>query len=207
MLTLFHGSDKIIERPYYGAREWSVDENRDGFLNCYELDLYNLRVLRLCEGYSILHWLAILLENRKFQITSKLAREARRYLLKHFSVPYKDSDILIGYRADDSYFAFANDFLNGTISLRQLEEAMYLGKLGEQVVLKSEESYRHISFLKYEPVDAAVWYPRRKERDQRARQRYFDQDRDGWQRGELYMPKILDEEIGPNDTRIQRIIY
>ena len=57
MLTLFHGSDKIIERPYYGgsrdnndygngfycsessdlAREWSVDENRDGFLNCYEL--------------------------------------------------------------------------------------------------------------------------------------------------------------------------
>ena len=173
MITLFHGSDKIIERPYYGgsrdnndygngfycsessdlAREWSVDENRDGFLNCYELDTDSLRVLRLCGGrYSILHWLAILLENRKFQITSKLAREAKRYLLEQFSVPYKDSDILIGYRADDSYFAFANDFLNGTISLRQLEEAMYLGKLGEQVVLKSEESYRHIRFLDYEPV-------------------------------------------------------
>ena len=122
MLTLFHGSDKIIERPYYGgsrdnndygngfycsessdlAREWSVDENRDGFLNCYELDTDSLRVLRLCGGkYSILHWLAILLENRKFQITSKLAREAKRYLLEQFSVPYKDSDILIGYRADD----------------------------------------------------------------------------------------------------------
>ena len=177
MITLFHGSDKIIERPYYGGR------------------------------YSILHWLAILLENRKFQITSKLAREAKRYLLEQFSVPYKDSDILIGYRADDSYFAFANDFLNGTISLRQLEEAMYLGKPGEQVVLKSEESYRHIRFLEYEPVDAAVWYPRRKDRDQSARQRYFQQDRDGWQKGELYMPKILDEEIGPDDTRIQRIIY
>ena len=74
-------------------------------------------------------------------------------------------------------------------------------------MLKSEESYRHIRFLEYEPVDAAVWYPRRKDRDQRARQRYFQQDRDGWQRGELYMPKILDEEIGPDDTRIQRIIY
>ena len=122
MITLFHGSDKIIERPYYGgsrdnndygngfycsessdlAREWSVDENRDGFLNCYELYTDSLRVLRLCGGrYSILHWLAILLENRKFQITSKLAREAKRYLLEQFSVPYKDSDILIGYRADD----------------------------------------------------------------------------------------------------------
>ena len=228
MITLFHGSDKIIEGPHYGgsrdnndygngfycsessdlAREWSVDENRDGFLNCYELYTDSLRVLRLCGGrYSILHWLAILLENRKFQITSKLAREAKRYLLEQFSVPYKDYDILIGYRADDSYFSFANDFLSGTISLRQLEEAMYLGKLGEQVVLKSEESYRHIRFLEYEPVDAAVWYPRRKNRDQNARQRYFQQDRDGWQRGELYMPKILDEEIGPDDTRIQRIIY
>ena len=128
-------------------------------------------------------------------------------LLEQFSVPYKDSDILIGYRANDSYFAFANDFLNGTISLRQFEEAMYLGKLVEQVVLKSEESCRHIRFLEYEPVDAAVWYPRRKNRDQSARQRYFQQDRDGWQKGELYMPKILDEEIRPDDTRIQRIIY
>ena len=24
---------------------------------------------------------------------------------------------------------------------------------------------------------------------------------EGWQRGELYMPRILDEEIGPDDTR------
>ena len=128
-------------------------------------------------------------------------------LLEQFSVPYKDSDILIGYRANDSYFAFANDFLNGTISLRQFEEAMYLGKLVEQVVLKSEESCRHIRFLEYEPVDAAVWYPRRKNRDQSARQRYFQQGRDDWQKGALYMPKILDEEIGPDDTRIQRIIH
>ena len=70
MITLFHGSDKIIERPYYSgsrnhndygngfycsensdlAREWSVDENRDGLLECYELDLDSLRVLLLCGG-------------------------------------------------------------------------------------------------------------------------------------------------------------
>ena len=228
MITLYHGSEKIIERPFFGgskdnndygngfycsesadlAREWSVDKYRDGFFNRYELDENGLSVLRLGGGeYSILHWLAILLENRKFQITSTLAREAKRYLLAEFSVPYKDVDILIGYRADDSYFAFANDFLNGTISLRQLNEAMYLGKLGEQIVLKSEESYRHVRFLEYEPVDAAVWYPRREKRDQSARQQYFRKDRDGWQRGELYMPRILDEEIRSDDTRIQRIVY
>ena len=42
--------------------------------------------------------------------------------------------MIIGYRADDSYFSFANAFLNNTLSLEQLKEAMYLGKLGEQVI-------------------------------------------------------------------------
>ena len=43
----------------------------------------------------------------------------------------------IGYRADDSYFSFASDFINGAISYRQLCNAMCLGKLGQQFVLKS----------------------------------------------------------------------
>ena len=228
MLHLYHGSQMIIQKPFYGgsrdnndygngfyctesedlAREWSVDENRDGFVNHYLLDERGLSVLRLNGGeYTILHWLAILLENRRFQITSKLAREGKRYILSSFRVPYRDADLITGYRADDSYFAFANDFLNGTISLSQLEKAMFLGRLGEQVVLKSEESYHQLRFVEYKPVDADVWYPRRQQRDLDARHRYFSQDREGWQKGELYMPRILDEEIGPDDDRIQRIIY
>ena len=43
--------------------------------------------------------------------------------------------LFIGYRADDSYFSFANAFLNNTISLEQLRKAMYLGKLGKPEVL------------------------------------------------------------------------
>ena len=84
---------------------------------------------------------------------------------------------------------------------------MYLGKLGEQIVLKSEKSYWQIRYLDYEPVDASIWYPKREKRDRSARQRYFRQDREGWQKGQLYMPRILDEEIGPDDARIQRIVY
>ena len=97
-LTVYHGSEKIIASPFFGgskdnndygngfycsenadlAREWSVDENRDGFLNSYELDLSGLQILYLNGGsYSILHWLAILLENRRFQLTASLPREAR----------------------------------------------------------------------------------------------------------------------------------
>lgn len=228
MLTIFHGSEKIIDRPYFGgsknnndygngfyctenadvAREWSVDEDRDGFLNRYELDEDGLRILYLNDGnYSILNWLSILLENRQFQVTSRLAQEARKYLLEKFSIPWKEADLIIGYRADDSYFAFAADFLNGTISLSQLNRAMYLGKLGEQIVLKSKKSYEQIRFIGYDPVDSRIWYTRKTDRDRRARQSYFDRDREGWQKGELYMPMILDEEVGPDDPRIQRIVY
>ena len=41
-----------------------------------------------------------------------------------FKVDYKDYDIIIGYRADDSYFSYAGDFVNGTLSFSDLSEAM-----------------------------------------------------------------------------------
>ena len=49
-------------------------------------------------------------------------------MLDTFLPEYEDKDIIIGYRADDSYFAFANAFLNNTLSLAQLEKAMNLGR-------------------------------------------------------------------------------
>ena len=67
-------------------------------------------------------------------------------MLDTFLPEYEDKDIIIGYRADDSYFAFANAFLNNTLSLAQLEKAMYLGKLGEQIVLKSKKAFHHLTF-------------------------------------------------------------
>ena len=88
----------------------------------------------------------------------------------------------------------------------QLEEAMYLGKIGEQIVLKSEKSYRQIRFLDYEPVDASIWYQKRKTGSVR-KAAIFSSGSGRMAKGALYMPRILDEEIGPDDTRIQRIVY
>ena len=53
-----------------------------------------------------------------------------------FLLDISEYDVIIGYRADDSYFSFAQDFVAGVISLQKLSEAMQLGKLGEQIVLK-----------------------------------------------------------------------
>lgn len=222
-LTIFHGSDKIIEKPYfhgskknndygYGfycteneevAKEWSVDYLRSGFCNRYSLNIKDLAILNLNNGqYSVLDWLAILLENREFEARSPLAKEGKRYILENFNTPYKEADIVIGYRADDSYFSFASDFINGTISLRQLSKAMHLGKLGEQIVLISKKSYNRISFESYENTDWREWYPKKEKRDQNARKEYYDLDKNSYIKGDLYMPMIIDREVKQNDPSL-----
>ena len=97
--------------------------------------------------YNILNWLAILLENRKFNVAEGLPQRARAYLLENFKVDYKKHDIIIGYRANDSYFSYAGDFINGTLSLSDLSEAMRLGKLGEQIVLRSKKAFEALTFI------------------------------------------------------------
>ena len=67
-------------------------------------------------------------------------------------------DVIIGYRADDSYFSFARAFIGNEISLNQLSYAMRLGKLGEQIVLKSPAAFDAIRFISCEGVDNTEYY-------------------------------------------------
>lgn len=223
-MQLYHGSSKIIETPLYGegnpqndyglgfyctenlelAKEWACPRENDGFANHYELDLEKQTVCHLTEApYHILNWLAILLENRVFAVAEGLPAEAKRYVLETFLPDYKCYDILIGYRADDSYFAFANAFLNGTISLAQLGQAMYLGQLGEQVVLRSEKAFEAIHFVGSIPAPGAVYYPKRVARDQKARSEFQREKREGDIRGGVYILDILRQEWKNDDARLR----
>lgn len=221
---LYHGSFKIIEKPLYGygkpyndyglgfycadslemAKEWGVGRNQNGYANCYELDCKGLQILDLnAPEYCILHWLAVLLENREFDVPSGLALEAKEYLLTNFVVDYKNYDAIIGYRADDSYFSFAQDFINGTISYRQLNNAMHLGKLGLQFVLKSKTSFERIRFIGSEIAESNEWYAKKMLRDKTARREYFSVERNRRQRGDIYITQIMDEEMMPDDARLR----
>lgn len=221
---LYHGSSNIIEKPVFGygkkyndyglgfyctdsiemAKEWGVSLNQDGYANCYELDCTGLTILDLNDSkYCILHWLAVLLKNREFDSTSALAAEAKEYLLKNFSVNYEEYDAIIGYRADDSYFSFAQDFVNGTISFRQLNNAMHLGKLGQQFVLKSKNAFDSIKFKGYETAEYDIWYQKKMLRDKTARREYFDVERNKRQRGDIYIMQIMDEEMKADDLRLR----
>ncbi len=221
---LFHGSPSIIEKPQFGygkvyndyglgfyctdslemAKEWGVAQNRNGYANRYELDCEGLKILDLNgPSFNILHWLAVLLENREFDVPSGLALEAKEYILNTFRVDYQSQDAIIGYRADDSYFSFAQDFINGTISYRQLNNAMHLGKPGQQFVLKSKQAFDRMQFLGYEVADHDEWYAKKMLRDRSARREYFSVERNKRQRGDLYITQILDEEMKPDDERLR----
>ena len=67
--------------------------------------------------------------------------------MEKYNIDISEYDLIIGYRADDSYFRFAEDFLNNSISVEKLERAMYLGKLREQIVLKSEKAFEQLDKL------------------------------------------------------------
>ncbi len=221
---LYHGSSSIIEKPLYGygkpyndygigfyctdslemAKEWGVGRDRDGYANCYEIECAGLRILDLnSPEYCILHWLAVLLQNREFDVPSSLALEAKEYLLANFAVDYETYDAIIGYRADDSYFSFAQDFINGTISYRQLNNAMHLGKLGQQFVLKSQTAFDRIRFVGSEVAESDEWYAKKMLRDKTARREYFSVERNRRQRGDLYITQIMDEEMMPDDPRLR----
>lgn len=222
-ITLFHGSTKVVEKPILGvgnpkndyglgfyctenlelAKEWASAERNDGFANSYEMDIEGLDILRLNKTpYHILNWLAILLKNRTFVLSQGLPSEAKAYLLENFLPDYEQFDLIIGYRADDSYFSFANAFLNNTISLEQLRKAMYLGKLGEQVVLKSEKAFSKIVFKESIPVDSSLYYPKRQARDRQAREDYQKEKAATSSVDAVYMIDILREKWTNNDSRL-----
>ena len=182
---LYHGSNKIIEKPQFGvgkvnndyglgfyctkdynlAGEWAVSVDRDGYVNEYSLDVKELQILDInSPDHCILDWLVILLDNRKFDMQSDFGNEAIRYLRDNFGVDYGKYDVIRGYRADDSYFTFAQDFLNNMISLGTLEKALKLGCLGEQTVLKSKKAFNCIDFTRYHKVAASKYYAAKESR-------------------------------------------
>ena len=223
-LIVYHGSDHIIEVPVYNgskrtndygrgfyttenidlAKEWACADNRDGFANYYEANLDGLSVLNLNGSeYSILNWLAILARYRTYWQNGSVAEEAKDYLYQNFFIDPSLYDVIIGYRADDSYFTFAQDFISGAIPLSKLSEAMHLGRLGEQIVFKSRKAFSHIHFTGMEPADAAAWYEKKINRDREARLAYRKAKKTSSIVDELFMIDIMREGIKNGDPRLR----
>ena len=223
IITLFHGSEKVVEVPTFGlgkttndfglgfyctetedlAKEWAVSSLRDGFSNRYTLDTEYMNILNLnSPDYTILNWIAVLVEHRVFALKTPIARKAKRYLIDNFGINVNAYDLITGYRADDSYFDYAETFLNNGISVEQLARAMKLGRLGEQIVLKSKFAFSRIQFEGFDVAEKEEFYVLRKARDDEANQLYLnmlEEESDG-----LYIQDIIRGGITNDDPRIPR---
>ena len=183
------------------AKEWAVSLNKDGYANKYELDLNNLNILNLSsKEYNCLHWITILLQNRVFNLKNDISKMGKQYLIDNYSINTKDYDVIIGYRADDSYFTLAENFLNNTISIRQLSKALKYGNLGEQIVLISKKAFNQIKYLDNEEAISNIYYPKRKQRNDLARLKFFKETKNSFKKDDIFLSDLIKGEI--NDTRI-----
>ena len=206
-ITIYHGSPNIVT-PVFGegkayndygqgfyctenlelAKEWACSQDSDGYANQYILNLESLKVLYL--------------NGPKFSIAEGLPHEARDYILETFLPEYKSYDIIKGYRADDSYFSYARDFISNTLSLGDLKQAMMLGKLGEQIVLKSARAFESITKGEIIPVERSEYYARYCERDRMAREKYKEITSHRYSLDELYAIDLIRGGIKNGDPRL-----
>lgn len=227
-ITIYHGSKNVIEKPtLYGgketndygygfyctkeielAKEWACPDNNDGYANEYLLDLEGLNVLDLSDKkYNILNWISLLLQYRIPRGLNPNDEQARDYIVKNFSIDLTDVDVIIGYRADDSYFSFARDFVRNTITVSQLSRAMELGKLGIQVVLHSEKAFEQLIYVKSTIAENETYYTKRLARDLQAREEYQNTTRNiKVNKDDLFIMDIIRQEVKNDDPRIQRNI-
>ena len=227
-MTIYHGSEKVICNPDikvgkkyndYGqgfyctedielAKEWACKNDNDGFANAYELDLSDLKILNLnSKGYTILNWIAILLKNRVFSLDTSLSRRARDYIIEHFGINVEEYDVIIGYRADDSYFSFADAFVSNSLSLSSLNKALRLGKLGEQIALVSQKAFDNLKYMESVSAESKIYYPKFFSRDNNARLTYRNEITQTENVLEdIFVLDIIRQEMRNDDPRIQRIV-
>ncbi len=228
LITLYHGSKNIIKSPTlfggketndYGhgfyctkekelANEWACPDNNDGYANEYVLDLSGLKVLDLSKKeYTILNWISLLLEYRIPTGLNSNDEQAKDYIIENFAVDLTDIDVIIGYRADDSYFSFARDFVKNNITVAQLSTAMSLGKLGIQVVLHSEKAFRQLTYVKSTVADNETYYTKRVARDLQAREEYLNTKRNiKVNKDDLFIMDIVRQEVKNDDPRLQQTV-
>lgn len=229
IIKLLHGTDHIIEAPDinignpnndYGkgfyctkvdelACEWACKKNTNGFINIYDFNTDRLKILNLLDGnHTVLNWIALLLQYRTFKLDSEVAIDAKDYIIGHYSIDLSDYDVVIGYRADDSYFQYAESFISNTLPLRSLNKALHLGELGEQTVIISSNGFEQLKFIEARSVDKSTYYPRFLNRDIKARDTFRNEIKKSKSyRDDIFVLDILREEMKNDDPRIQRILF
>ena len=173
-MRFYYGADKLLITPkfnegnpsndyglgFYLTKDknveklWASKFINGGYLIEYEVEVEKLKILHLAtiEDKDVLTWLALLVSHRFSKEERKENEMSIKWLEEHFPFSLGEYDVIVGYRADDSYFDYSRDFISNNLSLEILKDAMRLGRLGTQFVLMSEKAFNHIKYVKSEII-------------------------------------------------------
>ena len=218
--TIYHGSERIVRSPGFGAgnafndfglgfycceqagpaAEWAVSYDRNGFVTEYTIETDGLRIVNLCSSqYCALHWLYVLQSFREFENSSPLVHRAKEYINKNFAVDHQGCDCMIGWRADNSCFALAQDFLEGSLPYRSFSRALSASDSNRQFVLKSNRAFERISFTGFESALSAGHYPEAASRELRI----LKEAKVPHARDDLFIGKLIEEDVKAYDLRLR----
>ena len=133
-----------------------------------------MKVLDLTDpAYNVLNWIALLIQNRIFTSAASISKQAQEYLTEHFGINVSGYDVIIGNRADNSYFSFAQDFVNNAISVQKLAKQMKLGKPGIQYMLRTKTAFDQLTYVGAQEVDWTIYHAKYLKRDIKAKKNYL----------------------------------
>ena len=219
--TIYHGASKIVRSPKFGAgrpyndfglgfycseypqhaAEWAVSRGSNGFVSTYSIDNEGLRIINLCSNqYTPLHWISLLFNYREFDTSSDIAYRAKEYINRFFSVDHQGCDCIIGWRADNRCFMFAQEFLNGSVSYQRLKSVLS-DDSNRQFVLKSNRAFDRLSFSGYEPALREEHFPVIKGRELRS---IKESSKASVKHDPgLFVTDLIEEEVRHYDTRLR----
>ena len=177
-MNIYHGSKQVVEHPTLGGsnphndygpsfymttdlnqtKSWACKNGTAGVVNQYRIDERRwdfLKILDLTrkDSFNVLNWIAILMHFRKLEISfERRNKPALEWLSKYF-IDVREYDVVIGFRADDSYFRFPSSFVSGELSLDDLEEIFLLGDLGKQYAFMSQKALNALHFDRVIPCE------------------------------------------------------
>lgn len=181
-MRLYHGSKKIVSMPisdhksvvsdfgrgFYAteseelAGRWAASDTDGGFINKYELDTGGLRITDLgSDSYTILNWLALILSGRYLVYHDPRSQKTVECIIHDNMPDINGSDIIKGYSADGTTLLFCLSYLEGKITLEQLETLILEAGTGDQVLLASDKAFTGLEYIEAEPVSGSLYYPRR----------------------------------------------
>lgn len=192
-MLLYHGSPDKVCTPMYGygedrhdygrgfyltadvelAKEWAVcrPDAANGWVHQYELDCDGLAILDF-QQHGVLAWLAELMKHRDASDSKRYKVLSKRFIAQ-YGIDTSDYDVIMGWRANASFFYIAKEFVRDNVDMDILEELLSLGGLGIQYCVKTKKAYAQLHEIEdgLMSVPYAEFNTKYNQRDVTARQR------------------------------------